>query len=188
MVESIQDIIRKVKVQPEHNPHPAVDSLAQMNSNLKLISADQEQQMEDLLELTEVLQHLIKRQSLNWVLHQRKFTKVKLVRKCSSRSALEQGGQPGVKQSSQSEEALPQASQEKEDSDYYNDYLVNQLLNLSSLYLLSVINKHMEMQKLSQERQMALFKHNIQIMKTESYQRLEKMQLMFDVQVKVKDE
>lgn len=79
--------------------------------------------------------------------------------------------------------------EENTEPELYNNFMINQIMNLSIIYLMTVINKYMEMEDLTLERQLAMFKKHIQTMKHETHERLEKMQIIFDVHVmKTKEE
>jgi len=62
---------------------------------------------------------------------------------------------------------------EQQEIELYNNFMVNKILNLNNIYLLSVINKQMEMEQISQERQLVMMKSQIATMKRESAKQVE---------------
>lgn len=81
-------------------------------------------------------------------------------------------------------DGLKHITPEQQEADLYNSFLVNKILNLNNIYLLTVINKQMEMEQLSQERQLTMLKNQIQTMKKETKLQVDKMEMHYNIAVR----
>ena len=69
MLETMERIVTKLKIEPRHHDCPVVDSLLQVHNNLHRIKTQQEEQIEDLREVAEITYKLLQRQSIHWQMH-----------------------------------------------------------------------------------------------------------------------
>jgi len=167
----MQTLIAKLN---EANTHHSIldpaDTRDKMLTNLRIVEEEQSMMNSDLNKVADFIKKLLQKQSINHRIH-----KDKLRRKKSYDEVAASMATPKNKQTEQ----RPPSAKQDEDITLFNEFGVNQLVHLSSLYLFSLINKYMEMHKLSQRRQYILHKKTLRIYREETSEQLENMTIRF---------
>jgi hypothetical protein len=148
-----------------------------MIKNVIALKGQQDQQNEDLKFMADCLRKVMQRKSMTWIAHQDGEQKVTDGDEPSKRKKLVPKNNPsslaigkstmsnmnigkstmnnGMSTMSLSMTKDPKdliAEQTANNQELYDQFMCNQVVQLSSMYMLSVIDKYMEMQHLSQER------------------------------------
>lgn len=125
--------------------------------------------------MADITHQLMQRQSVHWQMHSVVAMTNKMRRR---RTTFNQASIKDIV------DGVKMITPEQQETELFNSFLVNKILNLNNIYLLTVINKQMEMEQLSQERQLTMLKNQIQTMKKETKNQVDKMELHYNIAVR----